>query len=404
MLAPSSNALSDRVQTLLRASVVRRSDLELVFDESVATTADVHVEGRNFYPPMLHDIASARSSVHINQFGFRPGVIGEAFAEALVAKAAESVQVRLVVDSKGSDPDGSSRDFYERLLRGGIEVRVVRATQPRAPTQPVAAGGASRWNVGHLAHIDHRKVVVVDGTIGWVGGAGVEDHFQDGRFHDLFLRVTGPVVSQLQLVFVATFRWLGGCIAVEAADALFPAHDDAAAGMPAVVLHNAPGNRPITHAIARMLDEASSTLDVVNPYVADRGMIRRIERAARRGARVRLFVPAEANNWACAAAQQHHHGKLLDAGVAIVEHPAMLHAKAVVRDREEVIAGTCNLEAWSLRRFFEIDVLVRSRELAAQFEERFSAPAEAISRPGTALVGTRDRLRGAVFAAISPLL
>ena len=133
-------------------------------------------------------------------------------------------------------------------------------------------------------------------------------------------------------------------------------------------------------------------------------MIRRIERAARRGARVRLFVPAEANNWACAAAQQHHHGKLLDAGVAIVEHPAMLHAKAVVRDGEEVIAGTCNLEAWSLRRFFEIDVLVRSRELAAQFEERFSAPAEAISRPGTALVGTRARLRGAAFAAISPLL
>ena len=188
----------------------------------------------------------------------------------------------------------------------------MRATQPRAPTQPVAAGGASRWNLGHLAHIDHRKVVVVDGTTGWVGGAGVEDHFQDGRFHDLFLRVTGPVVSQLQLVFVATFRWLGGSIAVEAADALFPAHGDAAAGMPAVVLHNAPGSRPITHAIARMLDEASSTLDVVNPYVADRGMIRRIEQAARRGVRVRLFVPAEANNWACAAAQQHHHRKRND--------------------------------------------------------------------------------------------
>src|SRR5262245_36693267 len=190
---------------------------------------------------MLHDIASARSTVHINQFGFRPGTIGEAFAEALLAKAAEGVPVRLVVDSRGSDPDGSSREFYERLLRGGVEVRVVRATQPRAPTQPVAAGGPSRWNLGHLAHIDHRKLVVVDGLVGWVGGAGVEDHFQDGRFHDLFLKVTGPVVSQLQLVFVATFRWLGGAIAADATDALFPAHGEPTAGAPAVVLHNAPG-------------------------------------------------------------------------------------------------------------------------------------------------------------------
>src|SRR5262245_60726580 len=223
VLPPSSNAIFDRARALLGASVVYRSDLELLFDASVAATAELHVEGRNFYPPMLHDIASARSTVHVNQFGFRPGVVGEAFAEALLAKAAEGVQVRLVVDSKGSDPDGSSREFYDRLVRGGVDVRVVRATQPRAPTQPVAAGGAARWNFGHLAHIDHRKVVVVDGSIGWVGGAGVEDHFQDGRFHDLFLRVTGPVVSQLQLVFVATFRWLGGGIAVVAADASLPA-------------------------------------------------------------------------------------------------------------------------------------------------------------------------------------
>ena len=85
-------------------------------------------------------------------------------------------------------------------------------------------------------------------------------------------------------------------------------------------------------------------------------MIRRIEQAARRGVRVRLFVPANANNWACAAAQQFHHAALLDAGVRILEYPAMLHAKAFVRDGEEVLAGTCNLEAWSLKRFFEIDL------------------------------------------------
>ena len=82
----------------------------------------------------------------------------------------------------------------------------------------------------------------------------------------------------------------------------------------------------------------------------------------------------------------------------------MLHAKAFVRDGEEVLIGTCNLEAWSLKRFFEIDVLVRSAELARQFDQRFSAPAVAVSSPGHAVSGARDRLRAAAFAAISPLL
>ena len=133
-------------------------------------------------------------------------------------------------------------------------------------------------------------------------------------------------------------------------------------------------------------------------------MIRRIERAARRGVRVRLFVPANANNWACAAAQQHHHAALLAAGVRILEYPAMLHAKAFVRDGQELLAGTCNLEAWSLRRFFEIDLLVDSRAVAAQFDERFSAPAEAVSSPGRRLEGAKERARGAAFALLSPLL
>jgi cardiolipin synthase A/B len=385
---------------------VRRSDLALVFDETVATSAEVHVEGRNFYPPMLRDIESATSSVHINQFGFRPGVVGERFAEALLTKSSEGVPVRLVVDRQGSDPDQSSRAFYARLIAGGVEVRVIRATQVRASAQPVVARAPRRWNFHQLGHIDHRKVVVVDGRIGWVGGAGIEDHFEDGRFHDLFVRTTGPVVSQFQLVFVASFLWLGGVISEQDLDPLFPEHEqETATAVPATVLHNAPGGyRPITTAIGRLVDGARETLDIVNPYVTDNGMIRRIENAARRGVRVRLFVPANANNWACAAAQRFHHETLLEAGVRILEYPTMLHAKAFVRDGEEVLAGTCNLEAWSLKRFFEIDVLVRSTELAAQFAERFSTPAEVVSTPGRALATRRERVRGRLFATISPLL
>jgi phosphatidylserine/phosphatidylglycerophosphate/cardiolipin synthase-like enzyme len=82
----------------------------------------------------------------------------------------------------------------------------------------------------------------------------------------------------------------------------------------------------------------------------------------------------------------------------------MLHAKAFVRDGEKVLVGTCNLEAWSLKRFFEIDVRVRSHDLAQQFEERFAMPAVEVSSPGRTPSGAKERAKSAAFALISPLL
>jgi cardiolipin synthase len=380
--AASVSPLNERARRLLDQPVLR-GDLALAFPVSAASSVEVLVAGKSFFPPMLDDIASAATSVHINQFGFKPGVVGDVFADALLKKAAEGVPVRLVVDRRGSATDKGSRTHYERLEAGGVQVRVNRS----------------------LSHIDHRKVVVVDGRVGWVGGAGIEDHFKDGRFHDLFLRVTGPVVAQLQLVFVSSFRWLGGTVRAGEIDELFPPIDEGDDWIPAVVRHNAPGRyRPISTAIARLFDDAVESLDVVNPYVTDRRMIQAIESAARRGVRVRLFTPANGNNWACAAAQQFHHGRLLDAGVRILDYPTMLHAKAFVRDGEELLAGTCNLDAWSLKRSFEIDLQLWSTEVAAQFDKRFSAPAEEISRPGRAVSGLKERVKTGAFATISPLL
>jgi cardiolipin synthase len=399
----SEHSIKEHARVLLEAAQVSRGDLALAFSESSASSTEVLVEGSSFYPPMLDDIRRASSSVHINQFGFRPGLVGDEFAETLVAKAGEGVPVRLVVDRNGSDPERSTREFYDGLIAAGVQVCSTRATRLRAPVAPLGTDAPVRWNLRGLGHIDHRKVVVVDGRIGWIGGAGIEDHFQDGRFHDLFLRVTGPVVAQLQLVFIASLRLLGGTVPADQLDDLFPSLEGGA--VPARVLHNAPGRyRPITDAIARLLESATVTLDVVNPYVTDRAMINRIADAARRGVRVRLFVPANANNWACAAAQQFHHAALLDAGVRILEYPTMLHAKAFVRDGEDLLAGTCNLEAWSLKRFFEIDLLVSSKDVAAQFDERFSVPAEEVSAPGRRLTGTKERAKALAFAALSPFL
>ena len=399
------NELIPKHAERLLSHPVGRDDLALAFSESSASSAEVLVTGDSFFPRMLDDIRAASSSVHVNQFGFRPGLVGDMFADALIAKAAEGVPVRVIVDRRGSDPERAGRALYERLVSGGVQVWVVRAMQVRARCGQLGAGGVNRWNLGALGHVDHRKLTVVDGRVGWVGGAGIEDHFQDGRFHDLFVRVTGPVVAQVQLVFLASVRWLGGEVRLSSLHDLFPVLEAGGAALRARVLQNAPGRfRPVTTELVRLLEGATETLDVVNPYVTDRGMIRRIAQAAERGVRVRLFVPGKVNHGGCESALRYHHARLLDAGVRIIEHPAMLHAKAFVRDGEEVLAGTCNLDAWSLKRFFEIDLQLWSRDVAAQFEERFSAPAEKVSRPGQPLVGGTRRLKATAFATLSPLL
>jgi len=176
----ANDGLRGHAERLL-AGPVALDDLALSFAESSAASAEVLVAGEAFYPPMLADIASATSSIHINQFGFRPGLVGDRFAATLIRKAEEGVPVRLVVDRQGSDPERGALDHYERLTCAGIQVCVVRATKPRAAFGSLGSGGAMRWNLAGLGHIDHRKVVIVDGRVGWVGGAGIEDHFEDGR-------------------------------------------------------------------------------------------------------------------------------------------------------------------------------------------------------------------------------
>ena len=174
--------------------------------------------------------------------------------------------MRLVVDRQGSDPERGSRDLYDRLRarRRARSASCGRCSRARRAARS-AAEPEARWNLGGIGHIDHRKVLVVDGRIGWVGGAGIEDHFEDGRFHDLFVRVTGPVVAQLQLVFLASFRWLGGTVPAAALDALFPPLEAGDEPVPAACCTTRPGrsgrSRPRSRACstARRRRSTSST-------------------------------------------------------------------------------------------------------------------------------------------------
>jgi len=382
---------------------VGQRDLAIGFEPTRAAAPALFVEGAQFYPSMLDDLRAATSSIHIVEFGIRPGAVAERFAKVLKEKAAAGLPVRVIVDARGSRPDGESRELFAELAAAGVEIYVNRPFDLRAPLGPLGGETGQRWNLENLFAVDHRKFFVIDGRVGWVGTAGIEDRFEDGRHHDLFVRMEGTIVHQLQTVFLASYRWHGGAYRLEEVPCLYP--KPSAGDVPALTLQNAPGGyRPISRAILRHIERAERTLDIMNPYIAHPVIFQRLIAAARRGVRVRIIAPPNYRTWTTGYVRLYHHEALTEAGVELWTYPAVAHAKAFIRDGEHVLVGSCNLETWSLRRFFELDVSIRSPELAREFADELFEPDIAASVPATGIRGLQDRLLATAFHLASPLL
>ena len=314
-------------------------------------------------------------------FGWREGEIGTAFTNLLIEKLAAGVEVRVIVDAQGSQVFGPAGPMFTRLADAGARLMV-------NPLLPWHEGGR-RENLGR---VDHRKLYVIDGAVAWIGGAGLEDHFENGRFHDVMVRVTGDVVRQAQALFLMSFRSHGGVLPGDLTP-YFPEQPESGS-IPVALLQVVPrGFQSATQAMRAAIDEATTRIDVMNPYVTDGDILKRLEAAARRGVRVRIVVSEKSNNGQATAAFKHHYGDLLRAGVAIFEYPgAVVHAKLMVAD-DSVLFGTVNIDAWALYRNYEVAMLARDSETVAVFQERIFEPDIARSTPAKAAEGLRARVQ-----------
>ena len=279
---PADAVTSDGAEAATAAFAARGGarphDAALDFAWSTAASIDPWVEGENFFPRIFADIESATHSVHILMFGWREGEVGMRMAALLERKLAEGVEVRMIVDSFGSRPYKQASEMFTRLAAAGAEIVVNdvfpvdrRRPLPRQQPRRLAPG---RGRAGRPSQaLRDRRDDRVD------GGAGIEDHFENGGFHDVMVRVTGDVVRQAQAAFLTSFRGHGGPMPDDLGP-LFPAPaeprydaDSPRAGHPRWV-------RAASQAIREQLDGARTRLDVMNPYLTDREVIERLLAAA----------------------------------------------------------------------------------------------------------------------------
>lgn len=323
---------------------------------------DVFVAGQAAYDAMEAAIRSARHHVHFMSYIYRTDATGQRFRDLLVEKAREGVQVRLLLDGVGSIAVRSS--FVRPLVEAGghfAEFMPVLRFRPR-------------WRPNLR---NHRKILVVDGRLGFAGGLNVGDEYADrdpevGRWRDTHLRLEGPAVRRLQEVFLED--WYYATDDDVAAPEHFPATP--ARGPELVqVVDSGPdrSHSPIQAIVFSAVNRATRRVWVTTAYfVPDPPLLLALKTAAWRGVDVRVLVPGRSDLPLVQLAGRAYYAELLEAGVRIFEYQrAILHAKTLVVDGCWSTIGSANMDIRSFELNYEVNVQVAGTTFAERLESVF---------------------------------
>ena len=335
---------------------------------------NVLIDGPQTYSAIEAALRAARHNIHIETFIYGPGDVGQRFADLLAQKRKEGLEVRLLYDSLGSRE--TPREFFDQLRQQNVEVREFR------PLSPIKTP-----EVWKLQNRDHRKIIVVDGQIGFTGGINIDSTYdsastskpgperglEDG-WRDTHIEIQGPAVAQLQTLFVGNWQQAGEHEDLSAKDKYFPTIKPAGDNLVTIVANDSESNdRSLYGTYVAAFTCATKRLWITHAYFApNEELLTALIDAAKRGVDVRLIVPSFTDSRVVLNATQATFTQLLNAGVKIYElKDALLHAKSVVIDSSVTIIGSSNLDMRSFLHNDEVNAIVISRDTAQRMEEVF---------------------------------
>lgn len=322
------------------------------------------VNGREIFSEMLKAIRAAQKTITFEMYIFAEGEVGEAFTQAFEERARAGVKVHFLYDAIGSEK--ISKMYLDRLEAAGVEI---------------AAYNPFRWyTLASMNNRTHRKLMVVDGRIGFTGGAGIQDEWlgdaQDpDHWRDTHFRIEGPAAAQMQAAFME--NWIETTGNVLHGEAYFP-KIERAGGQLAQVVVSSPGGGGESMQLLYLLSIASASRSILlaNAYfVPDNVELKTIAAAAKRGVKVQVLVPGPIiDNKFVRRASRASWGDLLRAGVEIHEYlPTMFHVKSMVVDDLWVTVGSTNFDTRSFSTNDEANLNVLDPRFAAEQRRIFEA-------------------------------
>jgi cardiolipin synthase len=316
--------------------------------------AELLENGDGVFPAMIRDIREAKESVNLETYIFKPDEAGRMFADAMIEAVRRGVQVRLLIDAQG----GKLGDLRKELEAAGVQCKDYR---------PVPLGRRT-----------HRKLVIVDGRIGYTGGFGIDERWlgnarDKSEWRDTSVRVTGPVVAQMQAIFSEDWTYTTGEIL---AGNLFYPTPSTTGTLQSQAIKSSQGD---ASSLPKMLyymaiQAARKSIRIQNAYfLPDKQIREALVSAVQRGVDVQVMVPGTHIDIPMVRqASRHHYGPLLKGGVKIYEYqPTMLHSKNVVVDGLFSTIGSINFDTLSMSKNAEESLSFYDRSFSAMMEAMF---------------------------------
>jgi cardiolipin synthase len=345
---PSSEGFAEGVATFLNDPLFRGGEATLLQN------------GDAFYPAMLQAIRDARDTINFETYIFEPDEIGQQFLDAFKERARAGVQVRLLIDGFGGMK--LKRRYRDDLTKAGVKVYRFRPFGLR--------------NLVRIYRREHRRATVIDGQIGFTGGAAISKKWKGNvtnthEWRDSMTRVTGPLVAGIQSAFAENWAYCTG--EVLAGPRFFPSVEPGP-GICGVSVVSSPSDslQPIRLLFWLSFSNARKRLWICNSYfIPDRRLRDAVVERSRQGVDVRVLVPGNHTDAVpVQAAGQSYYEELLRAGVRIFEfQPAMMHAKTVVIDSAWSIVGSANMDERSMELNEENVLGIADQAFARSIEE-----------------------------------
>ncbi|MPZ77272.1 MAG: cardiolipin synthase [Deltaproteobacteria bacterium] len=329
---------------------------------------EVLLNGEQTFPAMLKAIRGARKSITYAQYLYQDGAIAYELAEAFAERCRAGVTVKLLIDSHGGSK--IPKDIPDLLVKSGCQLewfRRIRLFQFITP-----------WELLRYNYRNHRRILVVDGLVGFTGGHGVSEAWTgDGRtddhWRDTDVRIEGPIVQQLQAAFVESWRETTG--RVLGGDVYFPVLKPRGK-VYAQIVKSSPYGGTFESYMLLLLSIASArkSIHISNPYfLPDERIQEALLTAVKRGVSVVVITPGKIDHKLVYWASRQGFAPLLLGGIQIYEYQvALMHAKTMVVDSVWANVGTTNLDNRSFALNEEINLIVYDRGVAAELEKAFA--------------------------------